>query len=384
MSATTPELKPLPVASLPAAVQKLLAGPAPMKAMAAKGIAPLRPGELLTAIYQLSFDSEASVRTAADGGGAGLPDKVLAPALAEPLPPEVLQFFASKLPPDRLEPLEKILYNPATGDGTFVLLAGRLNERELEIIFQNEARMLRTPAILEALYANPQARMSSVNRAIELCVRNNVRVEGIPSFDEVARSISQDAPAVSTDPTSIDQMFSSLLAVAETATATGAAVEELAPEPEAAEPAAPEAPEKSTRKSPIIDFTRLKLYEKIRLATLGNEYCRSNLMRDPNRMVAMAAIRSPRITDSEILKAASNRSVSEDVIRYIANQRDLTKNYQVRLSLVHNPKCPVALSMKYLPLLNADDLKHVSKSKNVPGALSTGAKRLLAARATKQ
>jgi hypothetical protein len=377
MSATTPELKPLPVASLPAAVQKLLAGPAPMKAMAAKGIAPLRPGELLTAVYQLWFDAEPSVRAAADAGGAGLPDKILAPALAEPLPPEVLQFFAGKLAPDRLEPLEKILYNPATGDGTFVLLAGRLRERELEIIFQNEARLLRTPAILEALYGNPEARMSSVNRAIELCVRNGVKVDGIPSFDEVAKSITQD-PAATAEPATIDQMFSSLLSVADSVGAVpveepaGEGAEEGAAPAEAAAPVA-----KSTRKSPIIDFTRLKLYEKIRLATLGNEYCRSNLMRDPNRMVAMAAIRSPRITDSEVLKAASNRSVSEDVIRYIANQRDLTKNYQVKLSLVQNPKCPVALSLKYLPLLNVDDLKHVAKSKNVPGALSTGARRLL-------
>jgi hypothetical protein len=370
MSATVLDLKPLPVAGLPAAVQKLLTGPAPMKAMAAKGIAPLRPGELLTAVYQLSFDAEPSVRAAADAGGAGLPDKILAPALAEPLPAEVLQFFAGKLAPDRLEPLEKILYNSATGDGTFVLLAGRLRERELEIIFQNEARLLRTPAILEALYGNPEARMSSVNRAIELCVRNGVRVEGIPSFDEVAKSITED-PAAIAEPATIDQMFSTLLSVADSM-AAAAPVEE---------PAEEEAPEKkSTRKSPIIDFTRLKLYEKIRLATLGNEYCRSNLMRDPNRMVAMAAIRSPRITDSEVLKAASNRSVSEDVIRYIANQRDLTKNYQVKLSLVQNPKCPVALSLKYLPLLNVDDLKHVAKSKNVPGALSTGARRLLQTR----
>jgi hypothetical protein len=376
MTATGPELKPLPVAALPAAVQKLLAGPAPMKAMAAKGIAPLRPAELLTAVYQLSFDGEPSVRAAAEGGGASLPDKILAPALAEPLPPEVLQFFAGKLPAGRVEPLEKILYNPATADGTFVLLAARLHERELEIIFQNEARLLRTPAILEALYGNPQARMSSINRAIELCVRNGVKVEGIPSFDEVARSITED-PAATVDPVGIDDMFSTLLTAAEGLAA--GPVEEPAAEPAPAGEAAAEAKpaEKSTRKSPIIDFTRLKLYEKIRLATLGNEYCRSNLMRDPNRMVAMAAIRSPRITDSEILKAASNRSVCEEVIRYIANQRDLTKNYQVKLSLVNNPKCPVALSLKYLPLLNADDLKNVAKSKNIPGALSTGARRLL-------
>src|SRR5215207_994184 len=120
MSATTSELRPLPVAQLSPAIQKLLAGPTPMKAMAAKGIAPLRPAELVTAIFQLSFDAEPSVRAAADTGAVSLPDKVLAPALAEPLPPEVLQFFAGKLPPERTEPLEKILYNPATGDASFV------------------------------------------------------------------------------------------------------------------------------------------------------------------------------------------------------------------------------------------------------------------------
>ena len=124
-------------------MQKLLAGPAPMKAMAAKGIAPLRPAELLTAVYQLSFDASRRCAPRPRPAAPALPDKILAPALAEPLPPEVLQFFAGKLPPERIEPLEKILYNPATGDGTFVLLAGRLRERELEIIFQNEARLLR-------------------------------------------------------------------------------------------------------------------------------------------------------------------------------------------------------------------------------------------------
>src|SRR4029453_11926830 len=118
-------------------------------------------------------------------------------------------------------------------------------------------------------------------------------------------------------------------------------------------------------------------------ATLGNEYCRNNLMRDPNRMVAMAAIRSPRITDSEIVKASGNRSISEDVLRYIASQRDLTKSYQVKLNLVQNPKCPLALTMKFLPLLNLEDLKLVARSKNVPSALSTGARRLMQQRTTK-
>jgi hypothetical protein len=362
---------PLAVESLPPAVQKLLTSATPLRTMAAKGVAPLRPGELLTAIYQLSFDAEESVRAATQAAPASLPDKVLAPALAEPLPAPVLHFFAARLPPERTTVLEPILLNPGTADQTFVLLGSRLRERELEVMFQNEARILRCPAILEALYFNRQARMSSLNRAIELCARNNVRVEGIPSFDDVAKSIAQDTSA--TDPAVADT-FTALLATAENAPPLALdALLEAGPEQTPAAPVEAEA----TKKSPIIDFTRLKLFEKIRLATLGNEYCRKNLMRDPNRMVALAAIRSPRITDSEIVNAAGNRTVCEDVIRYIAGQRDLTKTYQVKLNLVQNPKCPVAVSLKFLPFLQAEDLKHVARSKNVPSALSIGARRLI-------
>lgn len=376
---------PLPANLLPEAVAKLCAGPGPMKLLAAKGMAPLRPTDLLTAIYQLAFDADAAVREAALASVAGLPEKVSTPALAEPLPAPVLDHFARHLPVARTSAFERILYNPATDDATFARLAARLPERELEIIFQNEARLLRTPAILEALYHNPAARMSSVNRAIELCARNNVRADGIPAFDDLAKAILSDPSA--TEATA-DAAFASVLAEddalgaepAPTPVVDDAAPLELDLLAEPAPAAQAEAEDKSKRKSPIIDFGRLKLYEKIRLATLGNAYCRTNLMRDPNRMVALAAIRSPRITESEIVAAAGNRSVCEDVIRYIGGQRDLTKSYQVRLNLINNPKCPVAISMKFLSLLHAEDLKHLARSKNVPSALATSARRLMANR----
>ena len=98
----------------------------------------------------------------------------------------------------------------------------------------------------------------------------------------------------------------------------------------------------------MIDFSKLKLFEKIRLATLGNAFCRQTLVRDSNRLVAMAAIRSPGITDMEVIRAAGNRAVSEDVIRYIANSKDYLKMYPVKLSLIGNPKCPLALTLKML------------------------------------
>lgn len=371
MNETAPEptvaaaavLAPLSANVLPASVQKLVQAPVPAKLMVAKGIAPLKPVELAIALYQLSFDVDEGVKAAAEGAPAALPDKIVVPPLAEPLPASVLHFFASRLQVTRIEAFEKILYNQSTGDVTFVLLAGRLAERELEIIFQNEARLLRCPVIVQTLYFNKHARMSSLNRAIELCARNNVRVDGIPAFDEVAKSIAADTSA--TDPVVVDSNFEQVVAAA-AAAASGDDKDDEDDDPK--------------RKSPIIDFTKLKLYEKIRLATLGNAYCRQNLIRDANRLVAMAVIRSQGITDSEVVRAASNRSVCEDVIRYIANKRDWMKMYQVKLSLANNPKCPLAFSLRILPMLHADDLKTLARSKNVPSAISTAARKLSAAR----
>jgi hypothetical protein len=346
-------------------VQKLLAGAGPMKLMAAKGMAPLRPADLAVAIYQLAFEADPGVKAAAEAAPTALPDRIVTPALAEPLPAAVLHFFAGRLPATRSEALEKLLYNAATTDATFVLLAGRMAERELEIVFENEARILRCPAILVALYTNPAARMSSLNRAIELCARNGVRPEGIPAFDEVVKSIAEDTQA---DPASVDASFAVALAATE-------------PAQPGASPVQPaEAIKDSVKKSTVIDFTRLKLHEKIRLATMGNAYCRQNLIRDPNRIVALASIRSPRITDSEVIAAAGNRAVCEDVVRYIANQRDYVKSYQVRMSLVQNPKCPMALSLRFLNTLQAEDVKLIARSKNVPAALSTAARRLMTSR----
>jgi hypothetical protein len=50
---------------------------------------------------------------------------------------------------------------------------------------------------------------------------------------------------------------------------------------------------------------------------------------------------------------------------------------------VQNPKCPLAVSLKLLPLLHAEDLKGVGKSRNVPSAVSTAARKLAAAREAK-
>ena len=94
----------------------------------------------------------------------------------------------------------------------------------------------------------------------------------------------------------------------------------------------------------------------------------------------MSVVRSPSITDMEIVAAASNRAVCDDVIRFIANSRVHIKDYAVKQALVNNPKCPLGSSLRLLSFLHIEDLKALARSKNIPGALSTAAKKLLQTR----
>jgi hypothetical protein len=341
--------------------------------MAVRGMAPLRPAELLVAIYQLSFDADLAIRTAAEAAPAGFPDNVINPPLGETLPAPLLHFFAVRLPDQRKAALEKILYNPATADETFVMLAGRMDESLLEVVAQNEVRLLRCPAIVEALFFNKQARMSSVNRAVELCARNGVRLEAVPAFDEIVNAIRQDPEA--TEGAATDGRFQAALTAAEAASAGDGAPgdEETAPEDS-----------KRPGGMSFIKFDHLKLFEKIRLATVGNAYCRKVLIRDSNRLVAMTVIRSPQITSMEIQRIAGSTNVCDDVIRYIANSRECSKKYAVKLALVTNPKCPLGSSLRFLAYLHPDDLRNISRSKNVPGALATSAKKLIQQREVKR
>jgi hypothetical protein len=260
------------------------------------------------------------------------------------------------------------LADPTTTDEAVAQWAAAVDADGAALIAAAPDRLVRWPAIVANLFSNPRATMATVNLAIAVVARAGAKVEGIPAFDDVAQAVTADPEAA--DAARADGSFRAALEHAAEVEAT------------ASLPIAPAEAEKK-RKSPIIDFTKLKLYEKIRLATLGNAYCRQTLLRDANRMVSMAAIRSPGITDAEVIRAAGNRAVAEEVIRFIGSSREYLKLYPVKLSLVQNPKCPLAVSLKLLPHLHADDLKSVGKSRNVPSAVATAARKLAATREAK-
>ena len=91
----------------------------------------------------------------------------------------------------------------------------------------------------------------------------------------------------------------------------------------------------------------------------------------------LAVIQSPRITEGEIAKVAMSRTSPNEVLQYIYNNRQLMKNYQIKMHIISNPKVPVGVSMRFLSGLRSAEVKALAKNKNVPQGLATAAKNLM-------
>src|SRR4029450_554035 len=101
---------------------------------------------------------------------------------------------------------------------------------------------------------------------------------------------------------------------------------------------------------------KMSVYKKIKLARLGNREARGLLVRDRNKVVAVAAVTSPKITENEIISIAQSRSVSDEVLRLLSQTRQWTPTYQVRQALAANPKTPQPLAMGFVSQLQDADL----------------------------
>jgi hypothetical protein len=118
---------------------------------------------------------------------------------------------------------------------------------------------------------------------------------------------------------------------------------------------------------------RMNSSEKLRLAMVGNASARAFLVRDRDKGVAYAAITSPGMSEAEVVPIAMSKEVGEDILRYIGNKRDWTKNHEIKHGLVFNPKTPVGISLRFIGHMRDDELKALSRSRNVSQPLKSAA-----------
>jgi hypothetical protein len=128
-------------------------------------------------------------------------------------------------------------------------------------------------------------------------------------------------------------------------------------------------------RSALQRIAALNVAQRLGLAMKGSREERAILIRDPNKIVAVAVLASPKLSDSEVESIAKMASVSDEVLRIIANTRAWVKNYPVVAALTKNPKTPLAVSMNLLSRLNDRDLRLLSADRNVPDTLRLTARK---------
>ena len=125
-------------------------------------------------------------------------------------------------------------------------------------------------------------------------------------------------------------------------------------------------------------LSTLPVIDRMKLAMRGTREQRSQLIRDSNKLVAVAVLSSPKLTESEVENFARMANLTEDVLRMIGANRAWVKNYNVVSALTKNPKTPVAMAMNFLQRLNERDLKRLATDRNVSEPVRLAARKFVA------
>ena len=124
-------------------------------------------------------------------------------------------------------------------------------------------------------------------------------------------------------------------------------------------------PKPGQRDNTVQKINKLDVKGRIQLAMKGNKEERSILIRDGTKVVALAVLEAPKISDGEVEKFALQKNVLEAVLRQIPLKRRFMKNYFVVRNLVSNPRTPLDLGLGLMKHLQTQDLKNVSANKEV-------------------
>jgi len=349
----------------------------------ARGFLPLAQADLVPVLSYLAQRPDPAIAA-------------MAQASLSEIPSRIVHGFASdeRARPDHLgllmrasqDPviLEALIRNRAVADEDVIELARRADAAVQEIVVINHARILRAPQILDALLQNPHLSGEARRRALETreeFFEKKARIEAARIVDEdEAVKIKKGKGCTTCNNTGYkgrcglyevmeeDDEIKDLLAKA---------AEEDARRVAQKPPDIPESELKDPKRQSI--FTKILLMtvsEKVQLAYKGGKTERMILVRDHNRLICTAAMRNPRMSESEVEAIASMRGIDDEVLRLIGTRRDWMSKYKLALVLVRNPKAPIGVVLPIINRLTLRDLKNLKDDRNIPETVRTNARKL--------
>ncbi len=391
-------------------VQAIVAGTAPQAARmaAARGMLPLAQGDLLEALVALRESDNAEIAAAAAATlGEQDAESLLTVAQTQETAPAVLGFLATRADLGRAVH-EAVTLHQNTPDQAIALLAGMTSDGELlELIIVNQQRLIRAPAIIEAIISNPARTPEAERRARETRreffdkergaqqVAGELRARGqeaAAEFIEAAESIGaadvglsiEDAwmlaSHIEVSDADIDDSWLQFDLIEElydeTPEQRAANVERIISEVKLEGMDLP--PE---RVSLIRRVMLMTVKDRVKLGMKGDREARAILIRDANKIVASAVIHNPRITEHEVEGISAMRTISDEVLRLIALNRAWARSYPIIYNLARNPRTPIGTAITILPRIRAKDLQSISQNRNVSEAVRRQALRLAQTRA---
>ncbi|HZW93654.1 MAG TPA: hypothetical protein VFF64_11945 [Candidatus Eremiobacteraceae bacterium] len=357
---------------------------------------------------------------------AGWDEKASLAAASDPKTPrEVLDYLVS---PENLRPklLPALVENPSVAESELAKFALSASQESIAVLLQSP-RVRASAGILDSLKSNPYLKADGAATIARLLNANETQAPNLPvtdlalqaptaaSVDEAtspenplqrpdeagdvpheagdvpdeavsaylaihATEISQeqdkpfqpvggivellgaDSVPVSENPVSENKEMSQIAGSTEQA-AAGAAGSSAAAA--GAKRATGAVAQPAHRDNAVQKINRLDVKGRIQLAMKGNKEERSILIRDGTKVVALAVLDAPKLSDGEVEKFALQKNVLEAVLRQIPLKRRFMKNYIVVRNLVSNPRTPLDLGLGLMKHLLTQDLKNISANKEV-------------------
>jgi hypothetical protein len=369
---------------------------------AARGALLVPAGEMIEILVHLAnhnkiFGAQARMRL------AGWDLKAAIAVASNPnTPDEVLRYMAAE---DNLRPglLPALLENTAVPSESLAKLA-RTGSREVVKVMAESPRVKQSPMIRKALSENPncsEAIMAAMEPPAPIAESSSASTdvseqpvtqadgeeEGVtstqveqaaftdPELDQqIAAFMTEHASEIAVEPDKPFQPVGGMEGFDSAAVPDSSPVVMAQPEPMQSAAAAAQQPHKAyharheegtKRDSTLQKIAKLDIKGRIQLAMKGSKEERSILIRDGTKIVALAVLDSPKITDGEVEAFATQKNVLEAVLRGIPMKRRFAKLYPVVRNLVFNPRTPIDLSLGLMKNLLVNDLKHLSGNKEV-------------------
>jgi hypothetical protein len=371
--------------------------PAQLMQVAARGALSLPAAEMLEVLVFLThnpvFGNQAKLTL------AGWEEQSARTVLSDPhAPADVLAYFSA---PENIRPalLPDLLQNPAVSEETLCVLAA-VNSREIVEALLHSIRVQQNATVLSTLRSNPHLSPEEAERlgsspdvrgelpavptafhehqdkwpatdvageeseeilqvltaferqhAAELAADANKPFQPLGGFvaelelDELANDVTEETTAAKTT-------------VVATGAGHGAAAAPAKQKPKAK-------PTEQERISTLQKIAKLDVKGRIHLAVRGSKEERAILIRDGTKLVALAVLESPKISDMEVEGFASQKNVLEAVLRAIPMKRRFAKNYTTIRNLIYNPRTPLDTSLGLMKNLLVNDLKNLAGNKEV-------------------